>query len=47
MLSAAQDYLTRHNIGDSAVRFDVVSVEVKNGRLEAELLRNAFEAEEW
>lgn len=47
MLSAAEDYLTRHDIVDCAVRFDVVSVEVKNGRLEAELLKNAFEVKEW
>ncbi len=46
MIAASQDYLTRHGLSDCAVRFDVVSVEMKAGRLEAELLRDAFEAEE-
>jgi putative endonuclease len=47
IIRASLDYLNRSRAyGDRGIRFDVVTVEKKGGRFTAELMKNAFEAEE-
>ncbi|MBW7956582.1 MAG: YraN family protein [Deltaproteobacteria bacterium] len=46
MTIAAQFYLEKAGASDSEVRFDVVSIEKREGRFEIELIRDAFEAAE-
>lgn len=43
---AAQFYLEKTGGADKGIRFDVVSIEKMGGRLEIELIKDAFEAAE-
>ena len=40
----ALDYLTRHRLIGCACRFDVVSIQIENGRPIVEVFQNAFDA---
>ena len=40
---AAQHYLSKHRLHDRDARFDVVGVWWDNGRMQCELVKNAFE----
>jgi putative endonuclease len=40
----AIDYLSRHNLHDQPCRFDVVTIDVKDGRDEITVYPNAFDA---
>jgi putative endonuclease len=40
----AVDYLSRHNLHDTPCRFDVVTIDVKDGRDEITVYLNAFDA---
>jgi len=44
VLRAAQHYLSEHRLHDRDARFDVVGVWWDNGRVQCELVKNAFEA---
>lgn len=39
----ALDYLRRHSLSDQAARFDVVAIDLDQGREKVELYRNAFD----
>lgn len=41
---AAQYYLSEHRLHDRDARFDVVGVRWENGRVQCELVKNAFDA---
>ena len=44
MAQIALDYLARHRLSECACRFDVVSIQVENGRPTIEVFQNAFDA---
>jgi putative endonuclease len=46
MAQLAFDYLTRHRLTGSSCRFDVVSIQLENGRPIIEVFQNAFDADE-
>lgn len=46
IILAAQAYMNLKGITDCDVRFDVVSIEIKGGRLNTEVLKGAFDAVE-
>ena len=45
IITTAQEYLVRHNLCDSPVRFDVISIEFRSEQNPViELIKNAFDA---
>ena len=44
MVQLALDYLTRHRLTECSCRFDVVSIQLENGRPTIEVFQNAFDA---
>jgi putative endonuclease len=43
MMHLALDYIMRHRLADSPCRFDVVSIQVNEGRTVVEVFQNAFD----
>ena len=47
ILLTSQYYIESRRLVDADMRFDVVGVEIRDGRLFFELVKDAFEATEW
>ncbi|TAN63009.1 YraN family protein [bacterium] len=45
VMAAGSEYLSRKNLNDTLVRFDVISVEAKSGAMVIEHVKDAFEGE--
>ena len=44
IVALATEYLTRHHLADHPCRFDVVSIQMNEGRPEIEVFQGAFDA---
>lgn len=44
LTATARDFLARHRLENRPCRFDVVAIDIANGSLRLEVMRNAFDA---